>query len=201
MNNVVRERCDWAGSDPLYIAYHDSEWGRALHDDRALFEMLTLEGFQAGLAWITILRKREHFRAAFDAFDWKKVARYGAAERRRLLADSGIVRNRLKVDATISNAAAFERVRAEFGSFDKYIWAFTGGGPLPVRKRANTSRQLPTHSKESGSMSADLRARGFRFVGTTICYAFMQAIGMVDDHQAHCWCARKPVRARSRSSR
>ena len=180
-------RCDWAGSDPLYIDYHDNEWGVPVHDDRKLFEMLILEGFQAGLAWITILRKRKDFRKAFSNWDWEKIARYGSRDRKRLLADAGIVRNRLKVDAAISNARRFMGVREEFGSFDRYIWQVVGGKTLRRRRRVKTFAQIPTHSPESDALSRDLKKRGFRFVGTTICYALMQAVGMVDDHEAGCW--------------
>jgi len=184
------ERCDWAGTDPLYIAYHDTEWGVPLHDDRRLFEMLVLEGFQAGLSWITILRKREAFRAAFHGFDWELVARYAARDVRRLMGNAGIVRNRLKIEAAISNARAYAAVRREFGSFDRYVWGFTGGATLRGKRRVRSFRELPTHSPESDALSSDLKRRGFRFVGTTICYAFMQSIGMVDDHQAGCFRAK-----------
>jgi len=187
----ARPRCDWAGSDPLYIAYHDREWGVPLHDDRRLFEMLVLEGFQAGLSWITILRKREAFRRAFHRFDCRRVARYDRHDVWRLLADRGIVRNRLKIEAAIANARAFAAVRREFGTFDRYLWAFTGGRTLRSRRRVRSFKELPTHSPESDALSADLRRRRFRFVGPTICYAHMQAVGMVDDHQAQCWKARR----------
>ena len=182
-----RPRCDWAGSDPLYIAYHDTEWGVALHDDRRLFEMLVLEGFQAGLSWITILRKREAFRRAFHRFDWERIARYTRRDVARLLADAAIVRNRLKIESAITNARAFVALRREFGSFDRYVWTFTGGQTLRPKQRAKSFRELPTHSPESDAMSRDLKRRGLRFVGTTICYAYMQATGMVDDHQAGCF--------------
>lgn len=177
-------RCAWAGTDPLYIAYHDTEWGVPLHDDRRLFEMLILEGAQAGLSWITILRKRPAYRKAFDNFDPKKVARYDAREKRRLLADAGIVRNRLKIDAAITNARAFLEIQREFGSFDAYIWQFVGGRPRV--NRPATMKDVPATSPESDAMSRDLKRRGFRFVGSTICYAFMQATGMVNDHLAGC---------------
>jgi DNA-3-methyladenine glycosylase I len=182
-----RIRCDWAGDDPLYCDYHDNEWGVPVHDDRRLFEMLILEGFQAGLSWITILRKREAFRAAFCRWDWMKVARFGEDDVRRLLGNRGIVRNRRKIEAAIGNARAFRRVREEFGTFDRYIWRFTDGTTLRPRKRATCFAELPTHSPESDAMSADLKKRGFSFVGTVICYAHMQATGMVDDHQARCF--------------
>ena len=184
-------RCAWANSDPLYVAYHDNEWGVPLHDDRTLFEMLILEGFQAGLTWLTILKKRAAFRKAFGGFDPKKIARYTDRDRVRLLANAGIVRNRLKIDAAITNARAFLAVQKEFGSFDTYIWTFAGGRTLRAGKRARDFSGLPTESAESRSMSKDLKRRGFRFVGPTICYAFMQAIGMIDDHLAGCFRARR----------
>lgn len=177
-------RCTWTGTDPLYIKYHDEEWGVPLHDDRRLFEMLILEGAQAGLSWITILRKRPAYRKAFDNFDPKKVAKYDARKKRALLADAGIVRNRLKIDAAVSNAQAFLAVQKEFGSFDKYIWQFVGGTPRVNRRKAMT--EVPAATPESDAMSKDLKKRGFRFVGSTICYAFMQATGMVDDHIDGC---------------
>ena len=186
-----RVRCPWP-TRPLDIEYHDTEWGVPLHDDRALFELLTLEGAQAGLSWSTILAKRDNYRRAFDNFDARRIARYTVARQRQLLADAGIVRHRQKIAATITNAKAFLRVQAEFGSFDRYIWQFVGGVPLkPRRQRA---KDVPVRSPESDAMSRDLRARGFKFVGTTICYAFMQASGMVNDHLVSCWrhasCAR-----------
>ena len=187
-------RCSWAGTDPLYVKYHDEEWGVPLHDDRRLFEMLTLEGAQAGLSWITILRKRPAYRKAFDRFDPKKVARYDARKKRALLADAGIVRNRLKVDSAITNAQAFLAVQREFGSFDAYIWQFVGGAPIVNRRK--TMGEVPARTPESDAMSKDLKKRGFRFVGSTICYAFMQATGMVNDHVDGC-VARRPVRART----
>ncbi len=180
-------RCDWAGTDPLYTAYHDREWGVPLHDERRLFEMLILEGFQAGLSWITILRKREAFRRAFHDFDWERIARYTKRDVARLMRDTSIVRNRLKIESAIGNARAFKAVRRELGSFDRYIWQFTGGRTLRAGTRASAFRELPTHSPESDAMSRDLKRRGFRFVGSTICYAYMQATGMVDDHQAQCF--------------
>ncbi len=164
------------------IEYHDREWGVPVHDDRLLFEFLILEGAQAGLSWETILNKRENYRRAFDRFDARKIAKYDTRKSRTLLKDAGIVRNRLKIAATISNAKAFLAVQKEFGSFDNYIWQFVGGEP-----KVNTSGTLPARSAESDAMSKDLKKRGFRFVGSTICYAFMQATGMVDDHAAHCF--------------
>jgi len=180
----MSEHCSWAGSDPLYVRYHDDEWGRAVHDDRKLFEMLILEGAQAGLSWITILRKRPAYRKAFDRFDARKIAAYDARKKRALLADPGIVRNRLKIDAAVSNARAFLEVRREFGSFDAYIWQFVGGAPKVNRPK--TLADVPARTPESDAMSRDLKKRGFRFVGSTICYAFMQAVGMVDDHLVTC---------------
>ena len=176
-------RCSWCGTDPLYVRYHDEEWGVPLHDDRRLFEMLILEGAQAGLSWITILRKRPAYRKAFDRFDPKKIARYGAAKKRALLADAGIVRNRLKIDAAVANARAFLEVKREFGSFDAYIWQFVDSPDLKTRV---STRPLAT-TPESDAMSRDLKKRGFKFVGSTICYAFMQATGMVNDHAADCF--------------
>ena len=181
-------RCAWCPPDPLYSAYHDTEWGRPLHDDTKLFEMLCLEGAQAGLSWITILRKRQSYAKAFDGFDAEKMARYGAAQRRRLLKDAGIVRNRLKVDAFIANAQAYLEVRASLGSFDAYIWGFTGGRTL--RRRPLYLGNVAQTTPQSDAMSKDLKARGFRFVGSTICHAFMQAVGIVDEHQRYCWVAR-----------
>jgi len=181
----MKERCAWAGNDPLYVAYHDTEWGVPSHDDQHLFEMLILEGAQAGLSWITILRKRENYRRAFANWDAKKIARFGARDVQRLMADAGIVRNRLKISATIDNAKAYLQVRDEFGSFDNYIWQFVGGAPLQNRRR--TMQDIPPRGAESDSMSRDLKQRGFRFVGTTICYAYMQAVGMVNDHLVSCF--------------
>ena len=162
---MSRVRCAWCGSDPLYVKYHDDEWGVPVHDDRRLFEMLILEGAQAGLSWITILRKRPAYRRAFDRFNARKIATYDAKKRRALLADAGIVRNRLKIDAAIGNARAFLETLKEFGSFDRYIWQFS----------------------DANTMSRDLKKRGFRFVGPTVCYAFMQATGMVNDHAVDCF--------------
>ena len=175
-----RPRCSWCGTDPLYCAYHDEEWGRPLHDDRRLFEMLILEGAQAGLSWITILRKRPAYRKAFDRFDPKKVARYTAAKKRALMKDAGIVRNRLKIEAAVANAKAFLDVQEEFGSFDRYVWQFVGGKPIVNRPKSHTD--IPVRTKISDALSKDLKKRGFKFVGSTIIYAYMQAIGMVDDH-------------------
>ena len=180
------ERCWWCGEDPLYVSYHDTEWGVPLHDDRALFEMLILEGFQAGLSWITILRKRENFRKAFAGFDPDKVARFTERDVKRLLSDEGIVRNQAKVRAAVSNAQAFLRIQEEVGSFDRYIWKFTDYKTLrnPFGVRQNT---IPATSPESDALSKDLKQRGFKFVGSTVCYAHMQATGMVDDHVEGCF--------------
>ena len=178
-------RCFGTG-DPLMEAYHDLEWGVPLHDDRALFEKLLLDSFQAGLSWRTVLHKRDNFRRAFHGFDPERIARYTARDRNRLLADAGIIRNRLKIDAAISNARTYLQLRDELGSFADYLWGFTDGRTLRPRA-ARSWRQVPTRSRESDAMSEDLRARGFHFVGTTICYAFMQAVGMVDDHLVTCF--------------
>jgi DNA-3-methyladenine glycosylase I len=178
-------RCGWTTSDPLYIAYHDQEWGVPLHSDRRLFEMLILEGAQAGLSWSTILKKRENYRKAFDNFDAKRIAQYDARRVRRLLKNEGIVRNRLKIDSTISNAKAFLAVQKEFRSFDNYIWRFVGGKPIVNRR--TSLKQIPPTTPKSDTMSKDLKRRGFRFVGSTICYAFMQATGMVNDHVVRCF--------------
>jgi len=185
------KRCDWVGADPIYVDYHDAEWGVPLHDDRKLFEFLVLEGAQAGLSWLTILRKRQHYRAAFKGFDPEAVARFNRRSIDRLLGDPGIVRNRQKVEAAVTNARAFLAVREEFGSFDRYVWRFVDG--VPIQGRWRTTRDVPAKTRESEAMSKDLFARGFRFVGPTICYAHMQATGMVNDHQIDCFrCA--PVR-------
>ena len=181
--NASALRCPWA-STPLNIEYHDTEWGVPLHDDRALFELLTLEGAQAGLSWSTILAKRPGYRRAFDQFDARKIIRYDESKIAALLADPGIVRNRLKIASTIANARAFLAVQSEFGSFDRYLWSFVGGKPIVNRRRS--MKELPTRSVESDAMSKDLLKRGFKFVGTTICYAFMQACGMVNDHLVTC---------------
>jgi DNA-3-methyladenine glycosylase I len=178
-------RCEWAGSDPLYVDYHDHEWGVPAHEDQRLFEMLLLEGAQAGLSWITILRKRENYRAAFDNFDAQAIAAYDDQKFGELLANPGIVRNRLKVRAFTQNAQAFLRVQAEYGSFDWYIWQFVGGEP--VINRWPTLAAIPAETDESRAMSKDLKKRGFTFVGPTICYAFMQACGMVNDHTTDCF--------------
>ena len=184
-----KPRCPWAGADPLMVAYHDEEWGVPCHDDRELFERLTLEGFQAGLSWATILRKREAFRQAFAGFDPERVAAFGPEDTARLLADPGIVRNRLKVAAAVRNAEAFLAVQREHGTFDRYLWGFVGGAPL-VRPAPPTWEEIPTRTPESDALSRGLKRRGFAFVGTTICYAFMQSVGMVNDHVRGCFRAR-----------
>ena len=180
-----RGGCVWPGTDPLYLAYHDTEWGVPVHDDRLLFEMLILEGAQAGLSWSTILKKRENYRRAFDNFDAKKISRYDARKVKSLLADAGIVRNRLKITATIQNAKAFLAVQKEFGSFDKYIWQFVGG--KPIQNHRKSLKEIPPRTPESDAMSKDLLKCGFKFVGSTISYAFMQAVGMVNDHTTDCF--------------
>ena len=185
MDTTEPIRCAWAGSDPLYLAYHDREWGVPVHDDRLLFEFLTLEGAQAGLSWITILRKREAYRAAFAGFDPEAVACFDAAKVAALLANAGIVRNRLKVESTISNARAFLKVREEFGTFDAYMWGFVDG--RPIRNAWKSIAVIPASTPLSDALSKDLKRRGFRFVGSTICYAHMQAVGMVNDHVVDCF--------------
>ena len=181
----MTNRCAWAGTDPLYVAYHDQEWGVPVSDDRILFEFLILEGAQAGLSWSTILKKRNHYRIAYDNFDPARIATYDTQKIATLLEDPGIVRNRLKVEASVTNARAFLQVQAEFGDFATYIWQFTDGKP---RHNAWKSlAQIPAQTEESRRMSKDLLKRGFRFVGPTICYAFMQAVGMVNDHTTNCF--------------
>jgi DNA-3-methyladenine glycosylase I len=183
-----RARCAWCeADDPLMVAYHDEEWGRPLRDDRALFELLCLEGAQAGLSWRTILHKRERYRQVFDGFDAAKMVRYTDAKKAKLLADPGIVRNRLKVEAFITNARAYLDLRESGTTLDAYLWQFTGG--QPIRNRFRTLSEFPVSTPESDAMSRDLKKRGFKFIGTTICYAFMQASGRVDDHQQGCWVA------------
>ena len=176
-------RCAWA-SNELAVRYHDEEWGRPVHDDRVLFEFLILEGAQAGLSWNTILQKRVNYRKAFDGFDPARVARYDRRKLQQLLRDPGIVRNRLKVSSAVENAKAFLRVQEEFGSFDRYIWQFVGGKPIVNARKS--LKQVPPSTTESDAMSKDLKKRGFKFVGSTICYAFMQAVGMVNDHVVNC---------------
>jgi DNA-3-methyladenine glycosylase I len=186
-------RCEWAKGD-LDVVYHDTEWGVPLHDDRTFFEYLILDGAQAGLSWSTILKKREGYRALFDGFDAKKVARYDAQKVEKLLLDARIIRNRLKVESAVVNAKAFLAVRAEFGSFDAYIWQFVGG--KPIVNHWKTLREIPARTPESDAMSKDLKKRGFKFVGSTICYAFMQAAGMVNDHTVDCFRHGQVQRAR-----
>jgi DNA-3-methyladenine glycosylase I len=185
MAQKVKSRCPWCEGSALQTAYHDREWGVPVHDDRRLFEFLILEGAQAGLSWDTILKKRENYRRGFAGFDPAKVARFGARELRALMRDPGVVRNRLKLEAAVSNARAFLAVQREFGSFDRYAWQFVGGRPRQTRRRA--MKQVPASTPESDAMSKDMKERGFRFVGSTICYAFMQAVGMVNDHLVNCF--------------
>ena len=181
----MRTRCNWSTSDPLYINYHDREWGVPVHDDRLLFEFLILEGAQAGLSWITILRKRESYRKAFDNFNPEKVAKYSAKRVERLLKNEGIIRNRLKINAAVRNAKSFLEIQKEFGSFDEYIWQFVNG--KPKINRWKNLKDVPARTSESDLMSQDLKKRGFKFAGSTICYAFMQATGMVNDHTTDCF--------------
>ncbi len=182
-----RVRCGWVTDEPLYIRYHDEEWGRPVHDDRTLFEFLVLEGAQAGLSWLTVLRKREGYRRAFEEFDPGRVARFRPARVEALLRDPGIVRNRAKVTSAVDNARAFLEVQREHGSFDAFAWSFVGG--KPIRRHPRTLKDVPPTTPESDAFSKALRARGFRFVGSTICYALMQACGLVDDHVQGCWLA------------
>lgn len=181
----TKNRCAWAGNDPLYMGYHDTEWGVPLHDDKKLFEFLVLEGAQAGLNWSCILNKRENYRKAFDDFDPLKVGRYDGGKVAELLQDKGIVRNKLKVEAAIRNARATLAIQEEFGSLDTFLWQFTGGGPM--KNAWKTLGEIPSSTKESDKMSKELKRRGFTFVGSTICYAFMQAVGMVNDHVVDCF--------------
>ena len=178
-------RCEWSGSDPLYIAYHDREWGVPVHDDRLLFEFLILEGAQAGLSWLTILKKRDNYRKAFDSFDFERIAKYTETELKRLLADSGIVRNRLKINSAIKNAQCVLAIQEEYGSLDAYLWRFVDG--TPIQNARKSMAELPAKTELSEAMSRDLKKRGFNFVGPTICYAFMQAVGMVNDHTTDCF--------------
>jgi DNA-3-methyladenine glycosylase I len=190
-----KRRCNWAGSDPLYVAYHDEEWGIPEHDEHRLFEMLILEGAQAGLSWLTILKKRENYRRAFAGFDPARVARFDRRKVESLLRDEGIVRNRLKVESSVTNARAYLQIQDEFGGFDPFIWRFIGGKP---RINAwNTIERVPATTSESDAMGKELKRRGMKFVGSTICYAFMQAVGMVNDHTTDCaWYARASRRRR-----
>tara|TARA_R100001369_G_C3317543_1_gene168382 strand:- start:1285 stop:1863 length:579 start_codon:yes stop_codon:yes gene_type:complete len=182
---MTKQRCAWCGVDPLYVAYHDTEWGVPVHDDKTLFEFLLLETFQAGLSWITILRKRENFRKAFDAFDYKKIAKYDQQKIDSLLENAGIIRNKLKVKSAVTNAQAFIKVQEEFGSFSKYIWAFVDG--KPIQNELKSFEGAPANTPLSDTISKDLKKRGFKFVGSTVVYAHMQATGMVNDHVASCF--------------
>ncbi|MBI4354026.1 MAG: DNA-3-methyladenine glycosylase I [Candidatus Omnitrophica bacterium] len=191
-------RCEWAQEPPIMTVYHDTEWGVPLHDDRKLFEFLVLEGMQAGLSWLTVLKKRESFRRAFDGFDAERVASYGRAKVRQLLGDAGIIRNRLKIEAAIANAQAFLRVQEQHGSFARFMWELIGG--RPIQHRFKSLRELPARTPESDAMSAALKVLGFRFVGSTICYAHMQATGMVNDHVVSCFRHRDVQRKEPRRS-
>ncbi len=179
-------RCTWPGVDELMIKYHDTEWGVPLHDDKKLFEFLILDAFQAGLSWKTILHKRQNFKKAFDNFDYKKIAKYDKRKKSSLMKDAGIIRNRLKIESASINAQKFLEVQKEFGSFDKYIWQFVKG--KPIQNKIKSVKEIPVKTKEAEDMSKDLKKRGFKFVGPTICYAFMQAAGMVNDHTIDCFC-------------
>lgn len=185
MKKKMKQRCPWPSDDKLMIKYHDKEWGVPLHNDRKLFEFLILEGFQAGLSWRTILHKRENFRKAFDKFDYNKVAKYDKRKINSLLKDEGIIRNKLKIESAITNAKAFLQVRKEFGTFDKYIWSFVNG--KPIQNNFKSLKEIPAKTKHSDIISDDLRERGFKFVGSTIVYAHMQATGMVNDHLTSCY--------------
>ncbi len=180
-----KSRCPWCLSDPLYIQYHDREWGVPVHHDRKLFEFLILEGAQAGLSWFTVLKKRQNYRKAFEGFDAVKIIRYGSSEIKKLMKNAGIIRNRLKIESTISNAKAYLAVKKEFGSFDRYLWSFVSG--QPIVKGIKAMKHLPPHTEISDALSKDLKNRGFRFIGSTICYALMQAVGMVNDHLTTCF--------------
>lgn len=181
----MKSRCRWSATDPLYTKYHDTEWGLPLHDDRRLFEFLILEGAQAGLSWITILKKRRNYRKAFDYFDAHKIAEYDIRKVSELLSNEGIVRNKLKINAAIQNAISFLAVQREFGSFNNYIWQFVGGNT--IKNKWESLAEIPAQTQESAAMGADLKKRGFKFVGPTICYAFMQAAGLVNDHVVDCF--------------
>lgn len=185
MKEAAKNRCGWSISDPIYIDYHDTEWGVPVHDDRLLFEFLVLEGAQAGLSWITILRRRDNYRKAYEGFDPATVAAFGKKKLREMLRDAGIIRNRLKIESSIQNAKAYLEVQKEFGSFDQYIWQFVKGKPIVNRWKKMS--EIPAKTPESEAMSKDLIKRGFRFVGPTICYAHMQATGMVNDHVLECF--------------
>lgn len=181
----MKKRCEWCGIDPLYVAYHDEEWGVPVHDDRRLFEMLTLEGAQAGLSWLTILRKRENYRKAFHDFDYERIASYAPQDIRRLLGDAGVVRNRLKVESTVKNARNTLSIIEKFGSLDSFVWRYVDG--IPIQNKWKTVSEIPPKTALSDAMSKDLKKLGFNFVGSTICYAFMQAVGVVNDHTTDCF--------------
>ncbi len=182
---MTKQRCSWCGDDPLYVAYHDNEWGKPVYDDKTLFEFLLLETFQAGLSWITILRKRENFRKAFDDFDYQKIANYSDDKIASLLQDAGIIRNKLKVKSAVTNAQYFIELQKEFGSFSKYIWGFVDG--KPIKNKLKTVAECPANTPLSDKISKDLKKRGFKFVGSTVIYAHMQATGMVNDHLTSCF--------------
>ena len=181
----MKKRCEWCGINPLYVAYHDNEWGIPVHDDRHLFEMLILEGAQAGLSWLTILKKRENYRKAFHDFDYERIASYTSRDVRRLLDDAGIVRNRLKIESTVKNARVTLGIIEEFGTLDSFVWRYVDG--IPIQNKWKTMAEIPPKTALSDAMSRDLKKRGFNFVGSTICYAFMQAVGMVNDHTTDCF--------------
>ena len=183
---MEKKRCKWCSNDPLYIKYHDEEWGKPVYDDATLFEFILLEGFQAGLSWITILRKRENFRKAFDNFDYRKIAKYNDAKLESLRQDAGIIRNRLKILSAKTNALAFMEVQKEYGSFSKYLWAFVHDKPIINHRKSMA--EIPATTELSDQISKDLKKQGFKFVGSTIVYAFMQSMGLVDDHEVGCWC-------------
>ncbi len=187
VNKIVR--CPWVSSDPIYIEYHDKEWGKPVHDDRLLFEFLILESFQAGLSWLTVLKKRDNFRKAFANFEAEKVAKFTPAKVEKLMQDAGIIRNRLKIEAAINNAKLYLKIQKEFGSFDKYVWSFVKG--KTVVNNFKSLKDYPAKTVLSDAMSEDMGKRGFKFRGSTICYAFMQAVGMVNDHTVDCWCRKK----------
>ena len=189
----MKNRCEWCGNDPLYVAYHDEEWGSPLHDDRRLFEMLILEGAQAGLSWLTILRKRQNYRRAFSGFDFEAIAAYTSVDTERLLSDPGIVRNRLKIESTARNARGALAIIAEFGSLDSFLWRYVEG--VPIQNAWGAVADIPARTERSDAMSKELKGRGFSFVGSTICYAFMQAVGMVNDHTTDCFRHREITRA------
>jgi len=194
---MMKTRCDWADVNDLMIRYHDTEWGVPLHDDQKLFEFLVLDAFQAGLSWSTILNKRNNFRRAFDDFDPARISGYGRRKIETLLKDTGIIRNRLKIEASITNARAFLDIQTQFSSFDKYIWQFVGHKPIVNKWRK--MKDIPANTTESDAMGKDLKKRGFRFAGTTICYAFMQAAGMVNDHLVSCFRYRQVIKCRKRN--